>query len=98
MNEAVVVVLDVRGFVWRADAGHCRHRVALVGAGDRRGAAERVPDEQPDLATRAVHELDGPNGVGDLVGEGPVAPVALGITKSEIVEAQHPDALAGELL
>src|SRR6266496_3068963 len=35
---------------------------------------------------------------GDLVGKGPVAPVALGIAEPEIVEAEHPDALAGQLL
>ena len=69
-----------------------------MGGGDRGGAAERVPDEQAHLAARVVHELDGPHGVGDLVREGPVAPVALGVAEAEVVEAQHADALGGQLL
>src|SRR3712207_5544888 len=44
------------------------------------------------------HEADRLSGVFDLVRERPVAPVALGVAKSEVVEAEHADALAGQLL
>ena len=66
--------------------------------GDHGRAAEGVPDEQAHLAAGVVHELHRADGVGDLVGERPVAPVALGVAQAEVVEAQHADALAGELL
>ena len=98
LHQGVVVVLDVAGVVRRPDAGHRRDRRTLVGGGDHGRPAEGVPDEQPHLAARVVHELHRADGVGDLVGERPVAPVALGVAQTEVVEAQHADALAGQLL
>ncbi len=41
---------------------------------------------------------DRSSGVADLVGERAVTPVALGVAESEVVEAEHADALAGQLL
>ena len=97
-DQGVVVVLDVAGVVRRADAGHRRDRRTVVGGGDHGRSAERMSDEQPDLAARVVHELHRADGVGDLVRERPVAPVPLGVAQAEVVEAQHADALAGQLL
>ena len=97
-HQGVVVVLDVGGLVRRPDTGHRLHRRALVGGGDHGRATEGVPDEQPHLAARAVHVLHRADRVGDLVGERPVTPVALGVAQAEVVEAEHADALAGELL
>ena len=97
-HQRVVVVLDVAGVVRRADAGHRLHGRALVGGGDDRRAAEGVTDQQPHFAAGVVHELHRADGVGDLVGERPVAPVPLGVTQPQVVEAQHADALGGELL
>ena len=57
-----------------------------------------MPDEEVDLTAGIVHELHRAYGVGDLVGERPVAPVPFGVAKAQVVEAQHADALAGELL
>ena len=70
----------------------------VVRRGDHGRAAEGVPDEQPHVAAGGVHELHRTHRVGDLVRERPVAPVAVGVAQADVVEAQHPDALAGELL
>ena len=69
-----------------------------MGGGDHGRAAEGVPDQEPHLAARVVHELHRADRVGDLVGERPVTPVTLGVAQAEVVEAEHADALAGELL
>ena len=98
LHEDVVVVLDVAGIVRRPDARHGAHRVDLVRRGDDRRPAEGVPHQEPHLAAGLVHEPHRLRGVGDLVGERPVAPVALGVAEPEVVEAQHPDALARQLL
>ena len=73
------------------------HARTMMCRRDHGRAAERMPDQQAHLPAGVIHELHRPHGVGDLVGERTVAPVALGITESEIVETQHADALAGEL-
>jgi hypothetical protein len=54
--------------------------------------------QEPHLAVGLVHEPHRLHGVRNLVGERTVAPVALGVTESEVVEAEHSDALAGQLL
>jgi hypothetical protein len=69
-----------------------------MGGGDHGRAAEGMADQQFHLAIRGVHELHRADGVLHLVRERTVAPVTLGTTEAEIVEAQHPDALACELL
>jgi hypothetical protein len=50
------------------------------------------------VAPGLFHEADRPSGVLYLVGERAVAPVALGVAKPEVVEAEHANALAGQLL
>ena len=98
VDDGVVVVLDVRGVVRRTDGGD-RARLGYVrGGGDHRGTAERVADQDLHVAPRRLQEARGLGGVGDLVGEGAVAPVTLGVAEPEVVEAQHPDALRGKLL
>ncbi len=97
LAQRVVVVLDVGGLVRGADAGHRHDLRAMVGRGDDRRAPEGVSDEQAYLAARGVHVLDRAGRVGDLVGERSVAPVPVGLTEAEVVEAEHADALAREL-
>ena len=98
LDQRVVVVFHVAWVVRRPDAGDRHHGRTVVGGREHGRPAERVSDEQADFAARVVHELHRAHGVGDLVGERPVAPVALGVAETEVVEAQHADALAGELL
>ena len=69
-----------------------------MGRRDHRRPAEGVPHQEPHVAAGLVHEPRRLGGVGDLVRERAVAPVALGVTEPEVVEAQHPDTLAGQLL
>ncbi len=69
-----------------------------MGGGDHSSPAEGVADEQPHLASGFAHELHGADGVFDLVRKRAIAPVALRVPESEVVEPQHPDAFSGELL
>ena len=79
----------------RRDRLHARD---LPGGRDHCRAAERVPHQEVDRPTLVGHEPARLHGVGDLVRERAVTPVALGVTEPDVVEAEHPDALAGQLL
>src|SRR5690606_8432788 len=96
-HQRVVGAFDVRRLGRRADADHRGHTGAVVGGGDDGRTAERVSDQQSDVAALLAHELPGAHGVGDLAGERPVAPIPFGVAESEVVEAQHADALGGQL-
>ncbi len=98
LDQGVVVVLDVAGLERGGHTGHRLDPVDQVRRGDPRGPTEGVPHQQPDVASGLLQETDGLGGVVDLVGEGAVAPVALGVPQPEVVEAQHADPLAGQLL
>ena len=64
---------------------------------DHRRTAEGVSHQEPDDAAGLVHEHRCLDGVGNLVRERTIAPIALGVAEPEVVEAQHPDPLAGQL-
>src|SRR3712207_2352558 len=95
--EGVVVVLDVAGLVGRADADDSANAIDQVRRGYDGCAAERVTHQQPDWSPGRLHEPDCLGGVLDLVGERAVAPVALRVAQTEVVEPQHADSLAGQL-
>jgi hypothetical protein len=61
-------------------------------------APPKVCPTSRDLTAGPLHEADRLSGVVYLVGKRAVTPVALGVAKSEVVEAEHADALAGQLL
>jgi hypothetical protein len=91
-------VLDVAGLVRRTDARHRTHRGDLVRCGENRRAAKGVAHEQSNPAAGLVHEPGRMRDVRNPVREPTIAPVTLGPAESQVVEAQHPDALAGQLL
>ena len=98
MDQRVVDVLDVRRLTRCTDADHRGDGGALVRGRQHRRPAERMTDQQSDLTSGFVHELHGSHRVGDLVRERTVTPVAGRLPEAQRVEAQHPDALAGQLL
>src|SRR5215213_4311688 len=97
-DKSVVVVLNVGWLVRGADAHHGTHTVDQVCSGNDCRAAEGVPDKQPDATSGPFHKPHRLSGVLYLVGERAVAPVAFRVAESKVVEAEHADALAGQLL
>src|SRR3954451_18133588 len=98
VDECVVDVLDVRRLVRRADTRDRTYRLDRVGGCDYRRATEGVTDQEPDAPAALLHEPNRLDGVADLVRERAVSPVTLRVAESQVVEPQHADALAGELL
>src|SRR6185312_7968561 len=80
------------------DRGERPHAGRLPGRGDHCGTPERMSDEDVGDCVLFGHELACPDDVIDLDGERTIAPVALRVTQSERIEAQHADAVQGELL
>src|SRR5829696_9992596 len=97
-DKSVVVVLNVGRLVRGADAHHGTHTVDQVRGGNDCRAAEGVPDKQPDATSGPFHKPHRLSGVLYLVRERAIAPVAFRVAESKVVETEHADALAGQLL
>src|SRR4051794_11928431 len=97
LHERVVVVFDVSRLVGRADARDSPYAFCLLRGGEDCRATKGMPDQQPRVLSGSGHEVHGFDSVPYLERERSFAPIALGVAESEIVEAEHPDAFAGQL-